>query len=51
MQHPRTGTVFPGPGWGREEQTEYVHGPSIIGTRVSYSLGFPASEDNYVSCV
>ena len=51
MQHPEISTGSPGPCWGREEQTESVLVPLMIGTMVSHSSGIRASEDNLVSCV
>ena len=51
MKHPGTNTVFPGPWWGREEQTASVHVPLMFGTGVSHNPGKPVSEDNPVSCV
>ena len=34
MEYPRTDIVFPGPSWGREEQTVFVHVPSVKGSPV-----------------
>ena len=45
MQCPGTNTSSPDPWWGREEQTESVHVPLMIGTGVSHNSGIPAAED------
>ena len=44
MQHLGINTAFPGPWWGREEQTTSVHVPLMTGTVVSHNSGIPASE-------
>ena len=51
MQHPETGTCFPGPYWGKEEHTVFVHIPLMTRTTVSHNSGIPASKGNPASCV
>ena len=51
MQRLRTDTGSLGPWWGRDEQTEFVNAPLMIGSEVSHNSGILASEGNLVSCV
>ena len=51
MKRPGAYTNSPGPWWGKEEQTEFVHVPLVIGIGVSHNSGILASEENLVSCV
>ena len=51
MQYLRTSTIFLGPWWGREEQTESVNVPLMTGIGVSHKSRIPASEGNPTSCV
>ena len=51
MQHLETDTGSPGPLWGKEEQTESMNVPLMIGTGMSHNFGIPTSKGNPVSCV
>ena len=50
MQHLGTNIDSPGPCWGKEEQTAFMHVPLIIGTVMSHNYEIPTSMDNLVSC-
>ena len=51
MQRLGTDISSPSPWWGKEEHTEYVNVPLMIGTGVSHNSRIPAFEGNLVSCV
>ena len=51
MQCLGTDTGFPGPCWGREEQTESMNVPQMTGIEVSHNFGIPVSEGNPILCV
>ena len=51
MQCLGTDTGSPGPWWGREEQTESVNVPLMIGTKVSHNSRILTSKGNPVLCV
>ena len=51
MQRFETDIGSPGPWWGKEEQTEFVNVPLMIGTEVSHNSRIPTSEGNPFSFV